>query len=93
MNETELQNLSVLSSFATQTVFTETHFCSTIFIWILWTGAAARMEQSGKPGLVHMTSAAATLFFKEEGKEDMSPPLHLTKIKSKGSILTAWYAF
>ena len=49
------------------------------------------MEQSGRPGLVHMTAAAAALLHGEEGGGDGErPPLHLTDIKGKGPVLTAW---
>ena len=46
------------------------------------------MEQSGFPGLVHLTADAAELLSKEMGAGP--PPLHMTKIKSKGAVPTAW---
>ena len=53
--------------------------------------AAARMEQSGRPGLVHMTAEAATQLHREGPEETPLPPFHLTEIKSKGTMLTAWW--
>ena len=50
--------------------------------------AAARMEQSGYPGLVHLTEDAAERLCAETSAPP--PPLHMTKIKSKGAVLTAW---
>ena len=55
------------------------------------------MEQFGSPGLVHMTADAALRLHREcaghsaAGSEIQAPPpLHLTHIKSKGDVLTAW---
>ena len=56
---------------------------------LMW-AAAARMEQCGYPGLVHMTAEAAAQLYKEGPPASVPPPLHLTNIKSKGSVLTAW---
>ena len=62
--------------------------------------AAARMEQFGSPGLVHMTADAALRLHRERVGDAVAsfdaidsfptPPLHLTHIKSKGDVLTAW---
>jgi hypothetical protein len=48
------------------------------------------MEQSGRPGYVHMTAAAAAQLHREGPGAAGRPPLHPTEIKSKGTMLTAW---
>ena len=53
-------------------------------------GAAARMEQSGRPGAVHMTAESAAQLHREGTAGAPRPPLHPTEIKSKGTLLTAW---
>ena len=52
--------------------------------------AAARMEQSGRPGAVHMTAESAAQLHREGTAGAPRPPLHPTEIKSKGTMLTAW---
>ena len=51
------------------------------------------MEQSGSPGVVHMTADSALRLHKEGPPAAPPPPLHLTTIKSKGAVFTAWCAF
>ena len=50
------------------------------------------MEQSGRAGAVHMTAEAAAQLHREGPGGTPRPPLHLTEIKSKGTMLTAWCA-
>ena len=64
--------------------------CNMKMILILLILAAARMEQCGHPGLVHMTAEAAAQLYKEGVQGAVPPPLHLTSVKSKGTMLTAW---
>ena len=54
---------------------------------------AARMEQSGKPGMVHMTERSASLLCQERELEWglRKPPLHMTEVKGKGLMSTAWF--
>ncbi len=52
--------------------------------------AAARMEQTGRPGYVHMTAKAALQLHSEGPAGAPRPPLHVTNVKSKGAMLTAW---
>jgi hypothetical protein len=52
--------------------------------------AAARMEQTGRPGHVHMTAKAALQLHSEGLAGAPRPPLHVTNVKSKGAMLTAW---
>ncbi len=48
------------------------------------------MEQTGRPGHVHMTANAALQFHNEGAVSAPRPPLHVTSVKSKGAMLTAW---
>ena len=48
------------------------------------------MEQSGRPGAVHMTAESAAQLHREGTAGAPRPPLHPTEIKSKGTMLTAW---
>ena len=55
--------------------------------------ASARMEQSCRPGFIHLTERSAIELCEEKMGEwgDVNPPIDWMNIKGKGRFATVWY--